>query len=188
MLEGFATVTRDIALSVNENLSLSFKLMLARTIAAVTVVATDSPLVDPSKTSLGQTISSRQLDDVPLPSGTRTSPTLAMLTPGILSDVAQQGGATFAAAGQIDANTLLINGVSTDGANSFVVPQDAIREFKVVSNHFSAEFGQASGAVVNVLIRSGTNRPHGRAFWLQQEGALNARSGASRLADTPIPD
>jgi hypothetical protein len=187
VLQGFATATRDIALSVDENLALAFKLSLARTTEAVTVVATESPLVDPSKTSLGRTITSRQLDDVPLPSGVRSSATLAMLTPGILSDVAKQGDPTFATAGQINANTLLINGVSTDGAEAFVVPQDAIQEFKVVSNHPSAEFGQASGAVVNVLIRSGTNRPHGRALWLQQEGALNARSATSRLAGAPDP-
>jgi len=187
VLAGFATATRDVALSVDENLSLSFKLLLARTTEAVTVVATESPLVDPSKTSLGRTITSRQLDDVPLPSGVRTPATLATLTPGILSDMAQPGDPTFATAGQINANTLLINGVSTDGAEAFAVPKDAIQEFRVVSNHSSAEFGQASGAVVNVLIRSGTNRAHGRTFWLQQDGALNARSAASRLANAPDP-
>lgn len=190
VLAGFATATREIELSVDEDRRLAFALDVALTMPPVIVFATESPLVDPSQTSLGRTITARQLDDLPISAGgVRNSDTLATLTPGILNDMAQggAGGATFGTAGQIGTNTMLINGVSIDGAEGFTVPQEAIQEFKVVSNHFSAEYGQASGAVVNLLIRSGTNMPWGRIHWLQQEGAWNARSATARLAGAQDP-
>jgi hypothetical protein len=66
-------------------------------------------------------------------------------------------------------------------------PREAIREFRVVTNHFSAEFGQASGVVVNVLTRSGSNTPRSRMFWMQQYGGLNARSWAAKHSGTDDP-
>ena len=87
-------------------------------------------------------------------------------------------------------NTFLIDGLSNDDDSvagqrgGFSV--DAIKEFVVVSNNFSAEYGQASGAIVNVLTRSGTNAMAGRAFYYHRDDSWDASTAASKLV-TPTP-
>jgi hypothetical protein len=191
-LTGFATDVRsDVTLSVSEEAQLDLTLTLATLAEAVTVVSADLALVEPSKSSLGQTITSRQIDDLPIVGRSFGDFTrLATLTPGIVPDVAP-GFSGIATAGQTGRNnTILIDGLSDDEAIASSVrgsfPIDAIREFVVVSNQFGAEYGQASGAVVNVLTKSGTNQYTGRGFYFQHDNTLDATPGAALLA-TPRP-
>jgi hypothetical protein len=68
------------------------------------------------------------------------------------------------------------------------LPPDAIRELVVLSNNFQAEFGQASGAIVTVVTRSGTNQFAGRGFHYHRDNRWDASSYAGRLASPPVPD
>jgi hypothetical protein len=104
-----------------------------------------------------------ELDTLPL--ALRNFAALANLTPGI----AGVGGGGIQAAGQTTgSNSYLVDGASNDDTR--VATQrggfslEAVREFAVMANHFSAEYGMASGAIVSVVTRSGTNNFQGRIF------------------------
>src|SRR5262249_24985355 len=89
------------------------------------------------------------------------------------------GSMGFAASGQnqyqnnvfVDGGT---NAMQFYGTMSDTFPQDWIQEFQVLTNSFSAEFGHASGAILNVITRSGTNDLHGRAYGFFQNAVLNS--------------
>ena len=188
-LAGFAAAERAFELTVDLDFELPLTLTVAPQSESVSVLATESPLVEPSKTSLGRTITRKDLDGAPILSGVRTFATLAMLAPGIQNDLASASGIMGTAA-QIGSQTVHIDGLSIDigtSDTSGTPPLEAIQEFKVITNHFSAEFGQASGAVINVVTRSGTNIPSGRLYWLHQHGTWNATSAKAKLAGTTDP-
>lgn len=184
-LSGFSrSIQSDLVLSIAQELTMNATLKLSGLQESVTVTA-ESPLIETTKSSLGTTITTQQIDELPIAG--RNFSTLAQLTPGITST----GGSGISSAGQLTRNnTFLIDGLSNDDDSvagqrgGFSV--DAIKEFIVVSNNFSAEYGQASGAIVNVLTRSGTNAVAGRAFYYHRDDSWDARTAASKLV-TPTP-
>ncbi|HET9703198.1 MAG TPA: carboxypeptidase-like regulatory domain-containing protein, partial [Vicinamibacterales bacterium] len=184
-LSGFArTVRSDITLTVAQELTLSMALRVATLEEAVTVTA-ELPLVETTRSALGTTITTSEIEELPIAG--RNFATLAQLTPGVTSTA----GSGIASAGQLTRNsTYLIDGLSNDDDSvagqrgGFSV--DAIKEFIVVSNSFSAEYGQSSGAIVSVVTRSGTNAMDGRAFYYHRDDSWDASTAASKLV-TPTP-
>ena len=120
--------------------------------------------------------------------GARGVMVLAILTPGIVP-VPNFTVFNISSAGQsAGSNAVLVDGMSMDGLGLSVGPPfDAIKEVRAVSNQFSAEFGQASGAVLNTVTRSGTNRAHARLTYLVQNGAWNATSAIARREEAEDP-
>ena len=182
---GFTSSEHDLELTLDQLLFLPIRLVLSRA-EAVTVTPTVAPLVDASKTSLGRTVIPAEMDTLPIGIGlARDFLSLTLLTPGVSPDVGNAPG--IAANGQgAGNNTTLVDGLSYDGVTTGL-PFDAIREFRVVSSLSSAEFGQASGAIVSISTRAGSNRRAGRVSWFHQDGAWNATSWAARLAGTTDP-
>ena len=186
-LEGFQSTSRLFELTIDQRHELAVTLVVAAAQATTDVVASDQPLIEPSKTALGRTITSRETETLPIPIGLSANfPSLAVLTPGITTDTAGSGLAT---AGQTGAdNSFYLDGLSIDspigGAYQVNLPLEAVKEFRIVSNHFSPEFGQASGAIVNIVTKSGTNVLMGRGYYFRQDGAWNPTSAAARLAGT----
>ena len=184
-LTGFTRSTQsEVILRIAQEITLNAILKLAGLQEAVTVTG-ESPIIETTKSSLGTTISTRTIEELPIAG--RNFSTLAQLTPGITST----GGTGISSSGQLTRNnTFLIDGLSNDDDSvagqrgGFSV--DAIKEFVVVSNTFSAEYGQASGAIVNVLTRSGTNSVAGRAFYYHRDDSWDASTAASKLV-TPTP-
>ena len=172
--EGFTTSEHDLELTIDQLLFLPIRLVISRG-TTITVTPTVAPLVDVSKTSLGRTVIPAEMDTLPIGIGlARDSLSLTLLTPGVSPDVGNALG--IAANGQgAGNNTTLVDGLSHDGVSTGL-PFDAIRELRVVSSLPSAEFGQASGAVVSISTRSGSNRHAGRVSWFHQDGAWNATS------------
>jgi hypothetical protein len=186
--QGFAPAEHDVDLLVDQHLALPITLALARQTQSIDVVAPASPVVEPARTSLGRTVTSREIESLPI-LVPRSFAALATLAPGVLPATVNIGGQGVAAAGQgPNSNTTLVDGLSADGITGSGVALDAIREFRIVSNHFSAEFGQASGAVVNVVTRSGGNTPHGRVYYFQQHSGLNATSAPAQLVGAEDPE
>jgi hypothetical protein len=189
-LDGFASADRVVELSLDERRQLRFRLSIAARSQSVDVVATERPLIEPAKTALGRTITMREIETLPIPSGIfQDFTSLATLAPGVVNDPA---GSHVATAGQTgNTNSFFLDGLSVDSAiaGAYIVnlPLEAVREFRVVSNHSSAEFGQASGAIVNVVTRSGTNAPAGRVYYFQQDGAWNATSATAKRVGTTDP-
>ncbi len=169
---GFATEARkDIELRVQDRLNLDFTLSPGQTNTTVTVEA-GAPLLQTEDSSVGQVVEDETMQNLPL--NGRNYIQLATLGTG--TSPSQRGAErdTFIANGAREIqNTYLLDG--TDNKNKIVgfdssAAQaiepviDGVQEFKVETSTFSAEFGQAAGAVVNVTMKSGTNDYHGSAW------------------------
>jgi hypothetical protein len=188
--EGFRQIQQLLELTIDEQRNVSLTMQIAQS-TTTDVSASDQPLIEPSKTALGRTITAQEIDRLPIPTGLSANfPSLAVLTPGIVTDSAGSGLAT---AGQTGSdNSFYLDGLSIDspigGSYQVNLPIEAVKEFRIVSNHFSPEFGQASGAIVNIVTKSGTNVLMGRGYYFYQNGAWNPTSAAARLAGTTDPD
>jgi Carboxypeptidase regulatory-like domain/TonB dependent receptor-like, beta-barrel len=185
--DGFGSVTRKgIELVVSQVARLDFQLTVGNTTQTVDVSAAP-PILESSTASLGQVIGTEQVEDLPL--NGRNFLNLARLSTGVLppkpGDRGAAGG-SFAANGvRAQLNNFQLDGVDNnakivDQQNSSPVaiqPSiDALQEFKVETNNYSAEYGYSAGAVVNATIKSGTNRFHGDAFEFLRNDVLDARN------------
>lgn len=178
-LAGFVTLIRSgLVLTVGQDATINHALKLA-TLSETVTVSADAPLIEITSNTLERTITRTELDTLPLPG--RNFSTLASLSPGI----AGVGSTGVSAAGQTTrSNSYLIDGVSND--DTTVSTQrggfslEAVREFAVITNQFSAEYGMASGAIVSVITRSGTNDPQGRVFAFHRDDSFDARNPFSK--------
>lgn len=144
------------------------------------------PTLQTQNASVGETITTRTINNLPL-SG-RNYNFLARLTTGVTHPQPEGRGLNatgwFAANGTRPAqNNFLLDGIDNNSNNvdfltgaAFVLrpPVDAISEFKVQTNSFSAEFGRAGGAVLNASLKSGTNRFHGSMWEFLRNSNLDA--------------
>src|ERR1700735_1151129 len=179
-VKGFMSQTRtSVVLQVQDRIRVDFQMQVGTVSENVTVDA-QVPVIQTETSSLGQVVSSRQMIDLPL--NGRNYLDLALLTSGVVSLVATNGnaGGTFATDGtRGDGNNFLLDGIdnnSNDDASSVVRPSvDAIQEFKIQTNSYSAEFGRSGGAVIKAVIKSGSNQVHGSAFEFFRNSELDAR-------------
>jgi hypothetical protein len=194
---GFDTTTRGgIELVVSQIARLDFALKVGSTQEVIEVTAT-APLLENSTASLGQLIDTRGVAELPL--NGRNYLQLAKLSAGVLEpkpgDRNAAGGSFIANGVRAQLNNFLLDGVDN---NSKVVDQqnsspvviqpsvDAVQEFKVETNNYSAEYGYSAGAVVNATIKGGTNALHGGAFEFLRNDFFDARNYFSNPA-TPKP-
>jgi outer membrane receptor protein involved in Fe transport len=178
-LSGFATAVRErVPLTLNQELTVNMSLKVATLAETVTVTAS-VPLVETSSNTLGTTVSREQLDALPVPGRTFTA--LAQTAPGVTG----VGGGGVNAGGQLSRNnSYRIDGVSNDN-NVLASPRgglsmEAVREYVVIANQFSAEYGDASGAIVSVVTRAGTNQYQGRGFMFHRDEAFDAQDPFSK--------
>src|SRR5713101_797270 len=193
---GFKHLVRDaISLQVQETAVVNLQLELGEITQEVRVTTAES-LVRTTDASQGTVIDERRVKDLPL--NGRDYLQLSLLSEGALEPPGQGRSATgtndgvgsraggFSAGGQrtIDNNYLLDGFNNNTDDTSFDTNQaeaikpsvDAIREFKVQTNTYSAEFGRAGGGVVNLTLKSGTNSFHGTAYDFLRNEKLDARN------------
>ena len=178
--DGFKSETRtNVTLSVQDRVRIDFKMEVGLVSTNVTVAA-EIPVIQTETSSLGQVVNSRQMVDLPL--NGRNYLDLATLTSGVVKTEGGNGnaGGSFVANGtRGNLNNYLLDGVdnnSNDGGGAVLRTNvDAIEEFKVQTNSYSAEFGRSGGAVINAVIKSGTNQFHGSLFEFIRNSALDAR-------------
>ncbi len=174
-LSGFTKQVRSgVNLVIGQQANLDFTLQVAG-VSENIIVVEDAPVVEPTKTTIGTTITNKQIDDLPLPD--RNFISLASLAPGIT--LARTEATSISGSGSSGAsNTFLIDGLSNDldavGDSRGDFSPDAIAEYEVMSSQYAAEYGQASGAVINVLTRSGNNDVHGRFSTFYRADSLSA--------------
>jgi hypothetical protein len=177
-LASFKTRRREsLRFEVGQETTLDVALELGGVAETVTV-REEAPVVEATRSSLGLVISREQIDSLPLPG--RQASSLALLTPGVV----QRGTSTaepVTAGGQPrGSGETLVDGVSTElmAVNSIrsTTPPDAVQEFQVLTNQYQAEFGNASGVILNTITRSGTNDLHGRVYYFHRDEALDARN------------
>ncbi len=174
-VKGFQTyVQQGIVLDVNETATIPVRLTVGSETQKVEVQA-NAQLIEASVTSLGKTVSEREVLDLPL--NGRDFAQLGLLQPGVVPltpGLAEAGGAlrdgqAYAVNGQRpESNNFLIDGANNfngvDGGFVLKPPIDAITEFKILTHNANAEFGNTLGSTTNIITRSGTNRFHG-ALW-----------------------
>jgi Carboxypeptidase regulatory-like domain/TonB dependent receptor len=178
-LQGFATQIRQgLTITIGQEATVNLVLKLASLEESVTVTGA-APLVETTKSTLGTTVTRDSLDNLPLIS--RNFAGLATLAPGVTG----VGGGGVTAQGQTDrSNSYMVDGVSNDqivtAGNRGGFSLEAVREFAVMTNQFSAEYGLSSGAVFTVITRSGTNELKGRMFAFHRDDALDAQNPFSK--------
>jgi hypothetical protein len=165
---GFATRTlSSIELTVNRTLSLDLPLEVGAVTGQVDVVGT-AELLNPTSSSTGSTVTPQQIKE--MPTNGRNYLDLMQLVPGVVVNRQANVGSdnsTPVLGERAGNNNFLIDGqpnkdtVSGGAASQF--NQETIAEFQVLTAGFRAEFGQASGAIVNVITKSGQNAYHGLA-------------------------
>src|SRR5205823_1878139 len=175
-----------IALSLGQALDVDLTLSVAAAAASVTVEAS-SPLLELTKTEVSTTINERAIEELPI-NGRRFTD-FVLLTPGVTQDPrglsgANNGDLAFGGLRGIN-NNIQIDGVDNNNAffaqarGRYRAPynfsQSAVKEFQVVNSNFSAEFGKAAGAVINVITKSGSNDLHGEGFYFLRDSGVSAR-------------
>ncbi len=179
--QGFKTETRkNIVLQVQDRLRVDFELQVGD-IKDQVVVEDAPPLLQTETSSLGDVISSSQVTSLPL--NGRDYTLLATLTAGVsrtdLGDNGNNGGSFASNGARATLNNFLLDGIDNNsndnGRNVLQTSVDAIAEFKVQTNSYSAEFGRSGGAVINATIKSGSNDFHGSVFEFLRNSALDAR-------------
>ncbi len=183
------SVSQNIALSVNDALTVEIKLEVGQVSEVVTV--SEAPSAVNTETSvLGRTVDNRTLNDLPILSGAngRNPLALAPLQAGVMP--AGQVG-PFSVNGQrAQSNNFLLDGGDSNDL-AINVPDavqgfspDALQEFRILTNTYSADYGRNSGAIVALISKSGTNEYHGNLFHFFRNRALNATPFFNNAAPT----
>jgi len=175
-------VRKGIPLNLNEVLTVDIPLQLGGGSETVEVTGAP-PIIDTTSTQLGAVVNERSSTQLPL--NQRDVFQLLQLQPGVQSQIgnnlfygSDKPGVVTVNGGRGRSNNYSVNGGDSNDlfANLPAVQPspDSIEEFRVISNSFDAEYGRNSGAVVNVVTKSGTNDLHGSAYEFFRNDVLNA--------------
>jgi len=183
---GFQKLVRgQVTLRVSETAAIDLTLPLGPATEMVNV-SEAAPLVESQTSNVGQVVNREMLAGLPLPN--RAASTLAALAPGVVmidtgAGTAENYPVFSVAGGRARNQNFTLDGGNVSNAVGLTRPQqlttlpvDAMQEFKVVANNYSAEFGHSTGGIVSMSTRSGTNQYHGSIFESLQNDALNARN------------
>lgn len=168
---GFKKFSREVNLETGRQLRVDLPLETGSVTETVNVAAS-TPLLETETGTLGATIENRQV--VSLPTLGRNPQDFRLLVPGVVI----RDGNAVTQGGLIRKDPYYIDGAHSSNhvwsGNPVNPNPDVIQEFRVVTNSFSAEFGETSGAVMQSTTKSGTNEIHGSAFNFLRNDKLNA--------------
>jgi len=180
--QGFSTAeAKAVEVLINRTATQNFTLNPGSVNQTVEVTTTAVPLVDVEKTDVSTNITPEQITNLPLIN--RDIADLAFLAPGVKSadsyDPTKNRFAILSVNGQGGRNVnVTVNGVdnkdNTVGGPVMQLPAEAVQEFQISTQRFSAVNGRSEGAAINVITKSGTNNIHGSAFGCFRDQALNA--------------
>ena len=178
------TVTSNVELHVASTALVNIQLQMGNTTEQIMVEA-NAIQVQIDSAQLGEVVLAGQVSDLPL--NGRNFVALTQLQPGVAAARSYdavgkglKGGVDFAVNGNsMDNNLFLVDGANNNDVGSnrtiLVYPSiESIQEFKMLRNSYGAEYGQASGAIVNIVTKSGTNDWHGSVFYSGRNDALDA--------------
>jgi hypothetical protein len=187
---GFAKVVLpDVTITVGQVAELPVALKLATAVQEISVNA-EAEMVETQRTSMATTIEERRIENLPI--NGRNYINFAETNSQIARDDAPSIGAAptsgLNSGGQRARNNLVnVDGMdavdnSTNGVRS-TVSQEAVQEFQVVTNGYAAEYGRASGAVINIITKSGSNEFHGDVFGYLRNRKIQAVNPFSNVSD-----
>jgi hypothetical protein len=162
---------KKIIVAIGSSLALDAHMKIRTAEQNITVIADAVGVVDTSTSGISQVLDTKSLEDLPFPG--RDYRDLAQLTPSAQVTPGLRGAIRLGGQ-QSDYNGLVVDGADTTnnffGENfgsletkNITIPIEAVQEFQVVTNGFAPEFGRATGGLLNVVTKSGTNELHGEA-------------------------
>ena len=188
-LSGFQTVTRSgITLTVGQEARINVQMALGNVTESITVEAA-APLVETTTGSISNVVTEEQLGSLPL--NGRDFSQLALLQPGVVVSRASansanvgQGIKISVAGSRPSQNMFTLDGTAYNdalnntpaSANGVMTGVETIKEFRVITNAMSAEYGRGGGGIFNVVTKSGTNQFTGSAFEFFRDDALDAKN------------
>ena len=196
---GFQKLLRGpITAVVGQVLSLDLTLQIGKASETVTVTEA-APLVESQTSNVGQVVNRQMLAGLPLPN--RAASSLAALAPGVVmidtgAGTAENYPVFSVAGGRARNQNFTLDGGNVSNAVGLTRPQqltslpvDAMQEFRVIANNYSAEYGHSTGGIVTMSTRSGTNQYHGSLFESLQNDVFNARNffAANQVAGAAEP-
>jgi hypothetical protein len=184
---GFKTESRQgLTLNIGDNQVVDFTMIVGTTQQEVTVTG-EAALVNTENSTLGGLVNEQQMADLPL--NGRNYMDLSLMQPGVTKDVNQgnyQGASTqYSSNGApVRSNNFTLDGApvttllgrapTSESGNSMGV--DGIKEFKVITSNFTAEYGIAMGSQMAMVSKNGTNQFHGDGFEYLRNSSLDARN------------
>ena len=193
--QGFTAVTKQLTVSVGQAIDLPVKLDVEGVSAQVNI-GSDTPVVETVRTQITETIRPREINELPL--NGRNYLDLALLIPGVsptntgsnqrFAETSAVPGQGISIAGQRNLyNSFVVDGVSAndDAADltGTYYSEEVIDQFQVVTSGGIAEFGRASGGVVNILTKSGSNDWRGNSYGFFRNQRFDARNPLAPTKD-----
>lgn len=212
---GFKTIVKpDIVLNVQDALSINFTLPIGAALETVTVEG-GAPLVNTESGAVSVVVDRKYVENMPL--NGRSFQDLVLLTPGVVTNSPQEGGAAIGNRGEFsvngqrtESNYYTVDGVSANtgvsavapfgpgnngsvpaatalGTTQSIVSVDALQEFRIQSSTYSAEYGRNPGGQFSFVTRSGTNQWHGTAFDYLRNNLFDANNWFNDYLRQPEP-
>ncbi|MEW6738229.1 MAG: TonB-dependent receptor, partial [Acidobacteriota bacterium] len=178
--DGFATQTTRLELLLGSTIVFNFTMQVGRVDNIVEV--NTSTLINLGKTESSTNIDRQRIDDLPI--NRRNFLDFALTAPRVTLDRLPPFGSTATSGLSFNGQTARNNNITIDGVTNndnfsggvrTTFSQDAVQEFQIVSDNYSAEFGRASGGIINIVTRSGSNNLRGNLFCFIRNDELSAR-------------
>jgi hypothetical protein len=181
-----------LVLEVNQSARIALTLQVGSSSETVSVTSA-APLLETSTAEMGSVIDNRSIVNLPL--NQRNPYALVFLAPGVNGGVTAQYNSENISinGGRPGSSEILVDGIPSspplvNPIQGFAVfpSVDAVQEFKVQTNSYSAEFGRTGSGIINLIYKSGTNAYHGSAFEFLRNSDLDSNSFFSNLHGTPL--
>jgi hypothetical protein len=194
-ITGFSSAeVKDVQLLVGTTFTANLPLRAGIVNSSIEVIA-NNQLVDTEKTDSSTAVTPKEIVDLPL--NGRDIANLAILAPGVKLvnsyDPTKNRYAVYAVNGSNGRNTnTTVNGIdnkdNTVGGAVMQLPLEAVEEFKISTNRFSAENGRSEGAALNIVTKSGTNQFHGALYGFFRSQVLQTNNAIAIQGGQPKPD
>jgi hypothetical protein len=187
-LSGFATeIRRSVTVAIGQTVISDFRLKPSK-VATVVEVTDQPPVVETERGSQADRISQQYITDLPI--DRRDYLTFTLLMPGVsdstrlagdqdfrVKQTPQSGLSFYGSNGR--GNSITVDGGETSGDSGgqrLTVSQDAVQEFQINRSNYAAELGSATGASINIVTKSGTNKAHGTLYGFFRNDAMDAQN------------
>lgn len=184
-------VSSDVVLTIGQRAELPLTMQVASTSEVVNVNA-QTEMVETQRSSQATTVDRERIENLPI--NGRNYINFTLTNSQTTRDVAPSIGAAPTSGLNIGGQRARSNLVNVDGVDAVdnsvngirsTVPQDAVQEFQILTNGYAAEYGRASGGVINIITRSGTNQFHGSAFGYLRNRYIQATNPFSNVHQPP---
>ncbi|HEX9422039.1 MAG TPA: carboxypeptidase regulatory-like domain-containing protein, partial [Pyrinomonadaceae bacterium] len=203
---GFAPLEKtELTFIAGKNVQFDFTLLPQGVIAdPVVVTATDTPAIDTTRTVVGGTVTTYEVESLPV--ATRSALDLIFTLPGVseeafstrdlaedrntsVANTPEEAGTFSLSGGPAYSNNITIDGLDNNDDRAarerFQPSIEAVEEVQIITNQFSAEYGRASGGRINIRTRGGSNKYYGRAFYFFRNDFFNANTSNNKARGLP---